>query len=86
LESADGSVAVLSFELAGDQGRWLTPAESEVVAYLLKGCSNAQIASFRGSSRHTVANQVASAFRKLGIRSRLELVALAPLLGPALRR
>jgi DNA-binding CsgD family transcriptional regulator len=85
LESDDGSVVVLSFVVAG-AGRGLTPAESEVVAHLLKGRSNAEIAALRRASERTVANQVASVFRKLGVSSRLELVALAPLLGPGGRR
>jgi DNA-binding CsgD family transcriptional regulator len=81
LESEDGTVAVLSFDLPDGPCGALTPAESEVVAYLIKGYSNAAIAAARGGSTHTVANQIASAFRKLGVSSRLELVALAPLFG-----
>jgi DNA-binding CsgD family transcriptional regulator len=81
LESDDGNSAVLSFELARGPRGCLTPAESEVVAHLLRGDSSAEIATQRGTSLHTVNNQVASIFRKLGVRSRLELVALAPLFG-----
>ena len=53
----------------------LTAAESEVVRLLLEGQSNRTIAAARGTSVRTVANQVASIFRKLAVSSRSELVA-----------
>jgi DNA-binding CsgD family transcriptional regulator len=53
----------------------LTPAERAVVAGVLDGKSNRDIARARGVSTRTVANQVASAFDKLGVRSRGELAA-----------
>jgi DNA-binding CsgD family transcriptional regulator len=81
LESEDGELAVLSFTLPGDDAISLSSAESDVVRHLLAGRSNSEIAALRRCSTRTVANQVASLFRKLGVRSRLELVALAPLLG-----
>ncbi len=56
--------------------RPLTAAETAVLALLLEGASNADIARRRASSVRTVANQVASIFRKHGVRSRAELVAL----------
>ena len=51
----------------------LTLAERKVALALLEGLSNAKIACLRGSSSRTVANQVASLYRKLGVRSRAEL-------------
>ncbi len=48
----------------------LTAAERDVVRRALSGASNAEIARGRGSSPRTVANQLASIFRKLGIFSR----------------
>jgi DNA-binding CsgD family transcriptional regulator len=54
----------------------LTDAEREVVAALVEGKSNADIATARGRSARTVANQISSVFRKLGVGSRAELVAL----------
>jgi DNA-binding CsgD family transcriptional regulator len=48
--------------------------ESEVLLQLLEGLSNEEIATERGVSARTVANQVASVFRKLGVSSRGELV------------
>lgn len=52
----------------------LTPAERAVLELLLRGASNADIARQRRSSVRTVANQVASVFRKYGVHSRAELV------------
>jgi DNA-binding CsgD family transcriptional regulator len=82
LESDDGELAVLSFTLPGDSATNLSLAESDVARHILAGRTNSEIAALRQCSTRTVANQVASLFRKLGVRSRLELVALAPLLGP----
>jgi DNA-binding CsgD family transcriptional regulator len=53
----------------------LSSAEREVAAAALRGCSYAEIARERGSSPHTVSNQLASTFRKLEVRSRAELAA-----------
>ena len=50
----------------------LTEAERDVVLAALEARSNAEIAATRGTAKHTVANQLASAFRKLGCTSRLE--------------
>jgi DNA-binding CsgD family transcriptional regulator len=80
LESEDGEVIVLSFSLAASPAASLTPAESAVAAHLLEGRTNAEIARLRRTSARTVANQVGSVYRKLGVTSRLELVVFAPLL------
>jgi DNA-binding NarL/FixJ family response regulator len=53
----------------------LSSAERAVAEAVLRGCSHAEIARERGSSPRTVANQLAGAFRKLGVRSRAELAA-----------
>ncbi|MBE2254514.1 MAG: helix-turn-helix transcriptional regulator [Myxococcus sp.] len=53
----------------------LTAAERDVMALVLAGKSNAAIARHRGTSVRTVANQVASLFRKLKVGSRAELAA-----------
>jgi DNA-binding CsgD family transcriptional regulator len=55
----------------------LSPSERKVVDLLQRGCSNSEIARLRSVSIQTVANQIASAFRKLKVGSRRELVALA---------
>ena len=54
----------------------LTQAEQDVLQLMMAGSSNRQIAHARGSSSRTVANQIASIFRKLGVASRAELAAL----------
>jgi DNA-binding CsgD family transcriptional regulator len=62
----------------------LTPAERRVALALLEGLSNAEIACLRGSSPRTVANQIASLYRKVGVRSRAELASRwASALSPA---
>lgn len=53
----------------------LTLAECEVAWSAAQGLSNSVIAVERGRSARTIANQLASAFRKLGVASRSELAA-----------
>jgi DNA-binding NarL/FixJ family response regulator len=53
----------------------LTAGERDVLACVLEGHSHRAIAARRQSSPRTIANQVASIFKKLGVRSRRELVA-----------
>lgn len=52
----------------------LTESEADVVAAALRGYSNRDIAALRGRSMRTVINQLASAFEKLGVQSRRELM------------
>ena len=47
------------------------------------GVSNAQIAQIRGAAKRTIANQLASAYRKLGGASRARLAALVEASGDA---
>ena len=54
----------------------LSATEREVVHLALSGLSNAQIGKRRRTSPRTIANQLAAAYRKLGVRSRAELAAL----------
>ena len=56
----------------------LSSAELEVAKLAAAGRTNAEIARHRSSSERTVANQMASALRKLGLRSRVELSAHLP--------
>lgn len=51
----------------------LSLAERDVAALIVRGCSNEEIARTRNKSVRTIANQVASAMRKLGVGSRVEL-------------
>jgi DNA-binding CsgD family transcriptional regulator len=67
----------VSFPITG--AAQLTSAESDVVRRILAGHSNARIARDRGTSVRTVANQVASILRKLGVRSRFEVAAAGAL-------
>ena len=53
----------------------LTAAEAAVMALVLEGLSNAEVARRRKVSARTVANQLAALFRKLKIGSRAELMA-----------
>jgi DNA-binding NarL/FixJ family response regulator len=57
----------------------LTRAEQGIVVELIGGASYCAIAMARGTAARTVANQIASIFRKLNVGSRIELfVALRP--------
>jgi DNA-binding NarL/FixJ family response regulator len=53
----------------------LTETERGIVAAVLRGDTNAEIAAARGTSPRTVANQIARVFKKLGVGSRSELAA-----------
>lgn len=69
--------AILEIPLAPSAARpALAPAEAEVLALMLRGLSNAEIAQRRSRSPRTVAHQVESIFRRLGVGSRLEVFAL----------
>jgi DNA-binding NarL/FixJ family response regulator len=66
-------LAVVSFPISRAGLPELTSAEQAVVLLMLSGHDHAAIARIRRVSRRTIANQVASVFRKLGVHSRLEL-------------
>lgn len=76
-EVEGGDYLVFVFSLPGERTpdplEALTVAEREVVTLVLDGHSNAEIARRRGCSRHTVANQLKSACRKLGVSGRIGL-------------
>jgi DNA-binding NarL/FixJ family response regulator len=55
----------------------LTSAERELLHAVLMGQDNQHIASRRGTSARTVANQLAILFRKFGVSSKAELAARA---------
>lgn len=55
---------------------WLAPAELAVIRLLIEGLSYAEIAGERQTSTRTVANQIASGFRRLGVSGRAELLCL----------
>ena len=53
----------------------LPPAEVDVCGLALEGLSHEQISLRRRRSKRTVANQLASAFRRMRVSGRLELAA-----------
>lgn len=74
LDSADDELVVFVWESEQSSSSPLAPGEREVLRLLLAGLSNTEIASARGTSVRTIANQVASLLKKLGARSRFELI------------
>jgi len=74
---AGEGLLVLSFEIAPPElPSILSDGERDVARRLLDGDTYEQVATARGSSRNTVANQVANIYRKLGVRSVSELADL----------
>jgi DNA-binding NarL/FixJ family response regulator len=55
----------------------LTRREREIVAALLDGCSNSQMAARFGVREQTIKNQLSTLFAKVGVSTRLELAMLA---------
>jgi DNA-binding CsgD family transcriptional regulator len=68
-------LVVLSFPRSVAGIASLSRAEREVAVLVLEGLTNLEIARRRGTSARTVANQIASIYDKLGVSSRIELVA-----------
>jgi len=75
LSDGDDELVIFSYRLEHPSLEVLTEAEREVVLEAARGLSNLEIAKRRNRSVRTIVNQLASAFRKLGIRSRSELAA-----------
>ena len=68
-------LALLSFPLHDPKlPDSLTVAERDVAVRVYRGATNGEIASARGVSAKTVARQLESIYRKLGVASRRELV------------
>jgi two-component system, NarL family, response regulator DegU len=61
---------------AGKAGYGLTAHEVDIVEYVARGLTNRQIACARGTSHHTIRNQLATIFKKVEVGSRTELVAV----------
>ena len=78
LALAGRRLVVLSHPVVGEAAEhWtgrLTAGEVAVARALEQGHSYARIAELRGSSLGTVKKQVSSLYRRLGVRSRTELV------------
>jgi DNA-binding CsgD family transcriptional regulator len=90
IEIAGEQYAVLEFPVGIVADLPLTPSERKVVMGVLRSQSNAEIAAARGVSVRTIANQLASIYKKLRITSRAKLlramaissIAKAPKRGP----
>ncbi len=74
LKTGYGALCVPSPDAVLD--RFLSPAEQAVMRMRLEGKSHAEIAARRRTSRRTVANQVATAFHRLGVSCRSDLMAM----------
>lgn len=72
---ADFAAVVLEGEQSAGLSA-LSRAEQVVLAEVVAGRSNREIARERGTSLRTVTNQVSAIFRKLDVRSRSELALL----------
>jgi two-component system, NarL family, response regulator DevR len=71
------SEAVANFALRTNSAnllKVLTPAELQVVKRVLEGLGNDQIAGALNLSRHTVETHLSHVYRKLAVRSRIELI------------
>jgi len=55
----------------------LTPRESEVLTAIIAGKMNKQIAAEQGRALGTIRTQITTLLRKVGVRSRVELVVWA---------
>jgi DNA-binding NarL/FixJ family response regulator len=73
-ERIDDELVVFSWESAELLPPELTAAERDVLARVVRGASNRDIARARKSSERTIANQVASLLRKTGATSRFDLI------------
>ena len=71
------AILVMSYEVPDwEFPPTLTTTEQAVLRAMLNGASQQEIATARGVSYRTVANQSASAYGKLGVGSRAEVAAL----------
>jgi NarL family two-component system response regulator LiaR len=69
--------AVRSASQAPEPGYGLSPREGEVLALLVEGLSNPEIAARLTISRSTVAGHVSSILAKLGVSNRAEAISMA---------
>jgi DNA-binding NarL/FixJ family response regulator len=70
-----GARCVAAFLRVDAEAPTLTTAERCILILLLDGHTNAGIGAARGTSLHTVANQIAGLLRKFELSSRAELMA-----------
>ena len=55
----------------------LTAVEQRIVAAVMSGATNKEVAGRFGLAEQTVKNRLSRVYRKLGVRNRVELVAQA---------
>ncbi|HEX7670617.1 MAG TPA: helix-turn-helix transcriptional regulator, partial [Polyangiaceae bacterium] len=67
---------IVECELAHGSLLLLTEAERDVALLVVDGCANSEVGRRRRCSARTVANQISSAFRKLRVHGRCELIRL----------
>ncbi|MEU6661985.1 LuxR C-terminal-related transcriptional regulator [Streptomyces sp. NPDC046821] len=82
LEDSDTLVTFLHAEQGGERlPEWLlqrlTPREADVAALVARGCRDGEIAQHLVLSTHTVKGHLREIYRKLEVRSRVELTRLA---------
>lgn len=78
-EEGGQTFAILDWPVRCDAppaGAELPGAQREVLALILAGASNAEIARIRRRSVRTIAHQVDAIFRRFGVGSRQEMFAL----------
>jgi DNA-binding CsgD family transcriptional regulator len=75
LHSALRSIPTMS--MADPQVPLLTAQEGELIGWIAAGRSNAEIAELRGRSASTVVKQLRALFRKLQVKTRADVVAIA---------
>ncbi len=72
LRAAAGEFHQMVLERFDDWG--LTPSERDVAYFMLKGLSNAEIATLRETSEGTIKAQSTAVFRKAGVTGRAQLL------------
>jgi DNA-binding CsgD family transcriptional regulator len=81
LAAALGDRLVAAPAVVAAAGHGLTAAQSELLTFLLVGCSNREIAEALSQSEATVKAHLTALYRQLGVRGRAEAVAEARRLG-----
>ena len=73
VDAGDEEFAIFEWSAEAAPAATLTATERAVLALVVEGASNRDIAKQRGVAVRTVANQVASLLKKLGASSRFDL-------------
>lgn len=74
LQAASGAMHALMLQRFAE---WqLSPSETEVALFTIKGMSTAEMARLRGTSEGTIKAQTAAVYRKAGVGNRTQLLGL----------